>query len=99
MSDHDMNDHNMSDHDSSRWGLDEQAVEKQGALLIDCATCEMRNIACADCVVTAILGLSGGMGCAHELAFDDSEARALAVLANGGLVPHLRLVDARQRPA
>ena len=74
----------MSDHD---------------ALLIDCGTCEMRNIACSDCVVTAILGLSAGGGCDHELTFDDSEARALAVLADGGLVPHLRLVDARRRPA
>lgn len=68
------------------------------SLLIDCGSCEMRNIACGDCVVTAILSLDSGSGHSKELELDDSEARALTVLANGGLVPHLRLVD-RRRPA
>lgn len=62
------------------------------SLLIDCDRCEMRDIECADCMVTVILGFPG-VGSPKELEFDDSEARALTALANGGLVPQLRLVQ------
>ena len=55
-------------------------------MLIDCDTCTMRAIACEDCVVTAILGRP------PALEFDDAESTALAVLAEGGLIPHLRLL-------
>ena len=65
-------------------------------LLIDCDSCVMRDVACDDCVVTVILGQAGR---GAELAFDDSESRALTALANGGLVPHLRLVEGKRRPA
>lgn len=54
---------------------------------IDCDTCVVRGLACHDCVVTVLLGPP------PELAFDDEERRALDVLAEGGLVPPLRLVE------
>ena len=57
-------------------------------MIIDCASCEMRDIACDDCVVSALLG--GGAD--TELELDDAEQRALDTLADQGLVPPLRLV-------
>lgn len=56
-------------------------------MLIDCDSCVMRDLACADCVVTFLLGAPPG-----GVDVDDEERRALAVLADSGLVPHLRLV-------
>jgi hypothetical protein len=53
---------------------------------IDCDTCVVRGPACADCVVTVLLGPPPEMG------FDDDERRALDVLAGSGLVPPLRMV-------
>ncbi|GGO69863.1 hypothetical protein GCM10012276_07080 [Nocardioides deserti] len=53
---------------------------------IDCDTCVVRGLACHDCVVTVLLGPP------PELTFDDDERRALELLAEGGLVPPLRLV-------
>lgn len=53
-------------------------------MIIDCDRCEVRGLACGDCVVTALLGGPPG-----EL--DDGEAAALDVLAGSGLVPPLRL--------
>lgn len=62
-------------------------------MLIDCDGCAMRYLACGDCVVTVLLDGPGsllGVGGRHEV--DDAEQLALAALAEGGLVPHLRLV-------
>lgn len=56
-------------------------------MLIDCDSCVMRDLACTDCVVTFLLGAPPG-----GVDMDDEERRALAVLADSGLVPHLRLV-------
>jgi hypothetical protein len=56
-------------------------------MLIDCTTCALRNVACHDCVVTVILGPVTNL--------TSSEQLALAALAEGGLVPPLRLVPAR----
>ncbi len=53
---------------------------------IDCDTCEVRGLACHDCVVTVLLGPP------PELTIDEEEQRALEVLAEGGLVPPLRMV-------
>jgi hypothetical protein len=53
---------------------------------IDCDTCLVRGLACHDCVVSVLLGPP------PELAIDADEERALAVLAESGLVPPLRLV-------
>ena len=53
---------------------------------IDCDTCAVRDLQCGDCVMTVLLGMPG----VYEV--DPGEARALSVLADEGLVPHLRLV-------
>ena len=59
---------------------------------IDCDTCVVRGLACHDCVVTVLLGPP------PELTIDDDEQRALAALAEGGLVPPLRLVQPSAGP-
>jgi hypothetical protein len=56
------------------------------AVVIDCDTCAVRGPACDDCVVTVLLGPP------PESGFDLEEERALAVLADSGLVPRLRMV-------
>jgi len=60
-------------------------------MIIDCDSCEMRNIACDDCVVTALLAAPPH----GELA--DDETGALKVLADGGLVPPLRMQSPAER--
>lgn len=55
-------------------------------MLIDCDACEVRGAACTDCVVTALL--EGP----PVLEVDDDEQAALQALADGGLIPPLRLV-------
>ena len=54
---------------------------------IDCDSCQVRGPACADCVVSVLLSAPPG-----GLEIDETERRALDVLADGGLVPRLRLV-------
>lgn len=56
-------------------------------MLIDCDGCVMRDLACAECVVTVLLDAPPG-----RLDVDEAEQRALEVLADSGLVPRLRLV-------
>ncbi|TDE13433.1 hypothetical protein [Jiangella asiatica] len=52
---------------------------------IDCDRCEMRGLACTDCVVSVLLGpLDTELG--------GEERDAIGVLAEAGLVPPLRLV-------
>ncbi len=63
----------------------------QGALTIDCDGCAVRGPACDDCVVTCLLGPPADLGSA--------ERAALAALADGGLVPPLRMVPGRDRRA
>lgn len=55
-------------------------------MLIDCDTCAVRDLHCGDCVMTVLLGQPG----VYEV--DEAEERALQALADGGLVPQLRLV-------
>jgi len=55
-------------------------------MLIDCERCVMRDIACADCVVTALLGPGQP---ATEIG--EAERRALRVLADARLVSPLRM--------
>ena len=55
-------------------------------MLIDCDTCAVRDVQCGDCVMTVLLGAPG----VYEV--DPGEAQALEVLADGGLVPRLRMV-------
>lgn len=59
---------------------------------IDCDRCVVRGLACHDCVVTHLLGPP------PELAFDTEEQTALAVLAESGLVPQLRMVEPLDGP-
>ena len=76
-------------------------------MVIDCERCEVRGLACGDCVIGVLLGVPGvppaapdeseasagrpsGASAVH---LDAPEQRALAVLADQGLVPRLRLVS------
>lgn len=73
-------------------------------MVIDCDSCEVRGRACGECVVGVLLGVPGvppravsdpAVGRpsgAPVLQLDAPEARAIAVLADQGLVPRLRLV-------
>lgn len=56
-------------------------------MIIDCDFCTMRDLACADCVVSVLLGPPGAV----QPGFDAEERAALGVLAAVGLVPPLRL--------
>jgi len=59
---------------------------------IDCGTCVVRGLSCHDCVVTVLLGPP------PELSFDHDEQQALAVLADSGLIPPLRMVTPMTSP-
>lgn len=52
-------------------------------MIVDCEGCVMRDLACGDCVVTFLLGPPDELGSAEHV--------ALAALAEGGLVPPLRM--------
>jgi hypothetical protein len=71
-------------------------------MIVDCDSCEVRGNACGDCVIGVLLGMpemraegepvpSG----ASPVQLDAPEQDALAVLADQGLVPRLRLVSTR----
>lgn len=56
-------------------------------MIIDCDRCEVRGVACGDCVVTVLLGAPP-----EGVVLDHAERAAIGVLAEAGLVPPLRLV-------
>ncbi len=58
-------------------------------LVVDCDGCEVRGLACDDCVVSVLLGPPP-----ERLSLDADELSALDALAGAGLVPPLRLVQA-----
>jgi hypothetical protein len=60
---------------------------------IDCDSCAARGPACGDCVVTVLLGAPP-----EGVDLDDAERRAIEALADGGLIPPLRLVPEDRRP-
>jgi hypothetical protein len=62
-------------------------ITKEISMVIDCDGCAVRGLACGDCVVTVLLGAPP-----EGVQLDDTERRAIAALADGGLVPPLRLV-------
>jgi hypothetical protein len=66
--------------------------EGKGAVLIDCDDCAVRDLQCGDCVMTVLLGEPG----VYEV--DPSEQLALQALADGGLLPELRMVPLREAP-
>lgn len=51
-------------------------------MAIECDRCEVRGLACGNCAVTVINGEEPDLG--------PAELRALAVLANAGMIPPLR---------
>ncbi|WP_062378238.1 hypothetical protein [Demequina pelophila] len=61
-------------------------------MLIDCNTCEMRGRECGDCIVS-FLTIEVRPSDRAPVEVDDAQAGALAALADGGLVPPLRLVQ------
>ncbi len=60
-------------------------------MLIDCDTCQVRGLACSDCVVTVLLGPPADVG-TEVVELDEVEQAAVKALAEGGLIPPLRLV-------
>jgi len=56
-------------------------------MLIDCENCAVRGPACGGCVISVMLGAPP-----EGVELDEAEHRALRVLADAGVVPHLRLV-------
>jgi hypothetical protein len=74
-------------------------------MVIDCDRCEVRGLACGDCVVGVLPGIpaavaddpatepAGRPPGASAMHLDAPEQRALAVLADQGLIPRLRLVS------
>lgn len=56
-------------------------------MLIDCENCAVRGPACGGCVVSVMLGAPP-----EGVELDEAERAALRVLADAGVVPHLRLV-------
>lgn len=76
-------------------------------MIIDCDRCQVRGDACRNCVVGVFLDLprrpseptnpEGRPSGAQSVQLDASELRALAVLADEGLVPRLRLVSTEPR--
>jgi len=57
-------------------------------MLIDCDSCSARDISCADCVISVLLGGPPG-----PVDLDRDERVALVRLADAGLVPPLRLAS------
>ena len=72
-------------------GPDSDGATAPGAgepVVIDCDDCAVRGPGCRDCVVSVLLGVP-------ETLLHD-ECAALAVLADAGLAPRLRLVPIRR---
>lgn len=60
-------------------------------MVVDCDSCEVRGLACQDCVISVLLGSP------PNVELDSSEQRAINVLADAGLVPKLRLIPVGPR--
>lgn len=73
----------------ARAGDQQPIAELKPSLIIDCDTCEMRDISCDDCVISFLIGPPPERS---TLTLADPEAQAMAALAEVGLVPPLRLV-------
>jgi hypothetical protein len=69
-------------------------------MLIDCQTCPVRDVHCADCMVTALTDLPVGTPAAatRGLPLDRAERRAVSVLLAAGLVTADAAHAARAEP-
>jgi hypothetical protein len=65
------------------------AVRTVDGMMIDCFSCEARGKQCGDCLVTVLLNAPR-----REFEIDDDELRAFGALAEMGMVPPLRHVNA-----
>jgi hypothetical protein len=59
-------------------------------MIIDCDSCQMRGLACSDCVVTVLLAPTGHL--------DHDQRDAIDALSDAGMVPPLRLVVGPNSP-
>lgn len=82
---HSQGDRANVDHPTSRSAVHPVHDVVEDPVAIDCSSCDVRGLACGDCVVTVLLGTPPAW-------LDDEEQRAIGVLADSGLVPPLRLV-------
>ncbi|GAB2973230.1 hypothetical protein LWP59_30670 [Amycolatopsis acidiphila] len=55
------------------------------SMIVDCGRCVARGIGCADCAVSVLLNAP------PTVEWDPDELRAIEALAEGGLIPRLRL--------
>jgi hypothetical protein len=63
----------------------------ESAAIVDCGRCVVRGIGCADCAVSVLVNAP------PTVAWDPDELRAIEALAEGGLIPRLRLVPMTDR--
>ncbi len=71
-------------------------------MLIDCQTCPVRDVHCADCMVTALTAIPvGAPDATTGLPLDRAERRAVSILLGAGLVTsetaHLAMAVAEDR--
>ncbi|HJQ45171.1 MAG TPA: hypothetical protein VJ870_02450 [Amycolatopsis sp.] len=62
----------------------------ENTVIVDCAGCVVHGIGCADCAVGVLLNAP------PVPEFDRAELRAIDALAEGGLIPRLRMVPVHQ---
>ncbi|WP_084622502.1 hypothetical protein [Demequina oxidasica] len=69
-------------------------------MIIDCDTCEVRDKACGDCVVSFLtIPVRAGASASHDthgVRMDADQEAAVEALVAGGLVPPLRLVHSAE---
>ena len=63
-------------------------------LLIDCSTCPVQHIGCADCMVTALVAPEAAAA-PQDLALDAGEREVVSLLVRSGLVPAETAAGAR----
>jgi hypothetical protein len=74
-------------------GAIDVGIEEIEDMVVDCDRCVVRGLACQDCVVSVLLGAP------PAVEWDADERRALDALADGGMVPRLRMDPGARRPA
>lgn len=64
---------------------------QESSTIVDCGRCVVRGIGCADCAISALLNAP------PTVEWDPDELQAIEALADGGLIPRLRLVPMAER--